>query len=109
MWWIWIALLIEAMGFLLVWGLLLAAAPRSEKDRCYEDEAQVRALANWRASGCRGWMATESLNRGSSMLRPPEPPQDIWQLVDPPRSQGRIHAELREIGSPLRAFIRPTG
>jgi len=51
MWWIWIALLIEAVGLLLVWGLLLTAAPRSEKERCYEDEAQVRALANWRAGG----------------------------------------------------------
>jgi hypothetical protein len=29
MWWIWIALLIEALGFLLVWGLLLMAAPES--------------------------------------------------------------------------------
>ena len=51
MWWIWIALLVEAVGLLLVWGLLLTAAPRSEKERCYEDEAQVRALANWRARG----------------------------------------------------------
>jgi hypothetical protein len=54
--------LIEAVGFLLVWGLLLAAAPRSEKELCHEDEAQVRALANWRANGCRGLVATESLN-----------------------------------------------
>jgi hypothetical protein len=45
MWWIWIALLAEAVGLLLVWGLLRTAAPRSEKERCYEDEAQVRALA----------------------------------------------------------------
>jgi hypothetical protein len=50
MWWIGIVL-IEAVGFLLVWRLLLTAAPKSEKERCYEDEAQVRALANWRASG----------------------------------------------------------
>jgi hypothetical protein len=62
MWWIWIVSLIEAVGFLLVWGLLLAAAPRSEKELCHEDEAQVRALANWRANGCRGLVATESLN-----------------------------------------------
>jgi hypothetical protein len=108
MWWIGIVL-IEAVGFLLVWRLLLTAAPKSEKELCYEDEAQVRALANWRASGCRGWVATESLNRGSSMSRPPGPPQAIWQLVDPSRSQGRIRANLREIGSPLRALIRPTG
>jgi hypothetical protein len=104
MWWIGIVL-IEAVGFL----LLLTAAPKSEKELCYEDEAQVRALANWRASGCRGWVATESLNPGSSMSRPPGPPQDIWQLVDPSRSQGRIRANLREIGLPLRALIRPTG
>jgi len=99
MWWIWIALLIEAVGLLLVWRLLLTAAPRSEKERCYEDEAQVRALANWRASGDRGWVATD----GSSM------PQDNGQLVDSPRSQGRIGAELRKIGSLVRAFIRPAG
>jgi hypothetical protein len=71
MWWIWIVLLIEAVGCLLVWRLLLAAAPRSEKERCYEDEAQVRALANWRASGGRGWVATESSKQS----------QDIGQLV----------------------------
>ena len=58
-WWIWIALLIEAVGFLLVAGLLLTAAPKSEKELCYEEEAQVRALANWRASGGRGWVATD--------------------------------------------------
>jgi hypothetical protein len=98
-WWIWVALLIEALGFLLVWRLLLTAAPRSEKERCYEDEAQVRALANWRASGGRGWVATDG----------PSKPQDIGQLVDPPRSQGWIRAKLAVIGSPLRAFIRPAG
>jgi hypothetical protein len=96
---IWIALLIEAGGFLLVWRLLLAAAPRSEKERCYEDEGQVRALANWRARGGRGWVATDG----------PSKPQDIGQLVDPPRSQGRIRAKLAVIGSPLRALIKPTG
>jgi len=60
MWWIGIVLLIEAVGFLLGWGLLLTAAPKSERELYYEDEAQVRALANWRASGGRGWLATES-------------------------------------------------
>jgi hypothetical protein len=60
MWWIWIALLIEAVGLLLVAGLLRTAAPKSEKELCYEEEAQVRALAIWRANGCRGWVATES-------------------------------------------------
>jgi hypothetical protein len=45
MWWIWIVSLIEAVGFLLVWGLLLAAAPRSEKELCHEDEAQVRGAS----------------------------------------------------------------
>ena len=99
MWWIWIALLIEAVGCLLVAGLLLTAAPKSEKELRYEEEAQVRALANWRANGCRGWVATES----------PKQPQDIGQLVDLSRSQGRIRAELREIGSLLRAFLKPTG
>jgi hypothetical protein len=54
MWWIGIALLIEAVGLLLGWGLLLTAAPKSEKELYYEDEAQVRALANWRASGGHG-------------------------------------------------------
>jgi hypothetical protein len=72
MWWIWIALLIEAVGFLLVAGLLLTAAPKSEKELCYEEEAQVRALAIWRANGCRGWVATESSKQS----------QDIGQLVD---------------------------
>ena len=72
MWWIGIVLLTEAVGFLLVWRLLRTAAPKSEKERCYEDEAQVRALDNWRASGCRGWVATESSKQS----------QDIGQLVD---------------------------
>ena len=99
MWWIWIVLLIEAVGFLLVAGLLLTAAPKSKKELRYEEEAQVRALANWRASGGRGWVATDG----------PSKPQDIGQLVDPPRSQGRTREGLREIGWPLRAFIRPTG
>jgi hypothetical protein len=99
MWWIWIALLIEAVGCLLVWRLLLAAAPRLEKEQRYEDEAQVRALANWRASGGRGWVATDG----------PSKPQDIGRLVDPPRSQGLIRAHLVMIGAPLRALIRPTG
>jgi hypothetical protein len=31
MWWIWIALLIEAGGFLLVAGLLLTAAPNQKR------------------------------------------------------------------------------
>jgi hypothetical protein len=72
MWWIRIALLIEAVGLLLVAGLLLTAAPKSEKELCYEEEAQVRALAIWRANGCRGWVATESSKQS----------QDIGQLVD---------------------------
>ena len=99
MWWIWIVLLIEAVGFLLVAGLLLTAAPKSEKELRYEEEAQVRALTNWRASGGRGWVATDG----------PSKPQEIGQLVDSSRSQELIHAELREIGSPPRASIRPTG
>jgi len=78
MWWIWIALLVEAVGLLLVWGLLLTAAPRSEKERCYEDEAQVRALTNWGAGGGRGLVATDG----------PSKPQDIGQLVDPPPPHG---------------------
>src|SRR6476469_3565768 len=99
MWWIWIALLIEAVGCLLVAGLLLTAAPKSEKELRDEEEAQVRALANWRASGGRGWVATDG----------PSKPQEIGQLVDPSPSQGRIGAEQREIGSLLRAFSRPAG
>src|SRR3954462_3360082 len=63
MWWIWVASLIEAVGLLLLWLLLLMAALRSEKELCYQDEAQVRALANWRLSGCRGWVATECSRR----------------------------------------------
>jgi hypothetical protein len=94
MWWIWIILLIEAVGCLLVAGLLLTAAPRSETERCYEDEAQVRALANWRASGGRGWVATDG----------PSKPQDFGQLVEPSPSQGLIRADLPEIGSPHSAF-----
>ena len=54
-------------------GLLLTAAPRSEKERCYEDEAQVRALTKWGAGGGRGLVATDG----------PSKPQDIGQLVDP--------------------------
>ena len=104
MWGIGIALLIEAVGFLLVWRLLRTAAPKSEKERCYEHEAQVRALDNWRASGCRGWVATGSPNPGYS--RPPEQPQNIGRS---PRSQGRIPRDRREIGSPFRALIKPTG
>jgi hypothetical protein len=34
MWWIGIVL-IEGVGFLLVWRLLLTAAPKSEKELCY--------------------------------------------------------------------------
>jgi hypothetical protein len=110
MWWIWIALLIEAVGLLLVWGLLLTAAPRSEKEQRYEDEAQAQALDDWRASGCCGWVAIEPPKQESSVSRPLGPPPDIGgQLVDPPRSQGRICAKLAVIGSPLRALIRPTG
>ena len=84
-WWIWVALLIEAVGLLLVAGLLLTAAPRSEKERCYGDEAQVRALDNWRASGCRGWVATGSPNPGYS--RPPEQPQNIGAVSTQPRAE----------------------
>ena len=36
-------------------------------------------------------------------------PQEIGQLIEPSRSQGRICANLREIGSPLRAHIKPNG
>ena len=86
MWWIGIALLIQAVGFLLGWGLLLTAAPKSEKELRYEDEAQVRALANWRASGGHGWLATESPKQESS--KPPRPLQDIGQLVDPSTAKG---------------------
>ena len=32
-------MLIQAVGFLLGWGLLLTAAPKSEKELRYEDEA----------------------------------------------------------------------
>jgi hypothetical protein len=77
MWLIWIILPIEAGGFLLVAGLLLTAAPKSEKELRYEDEAQVRALANWRTSGCRGWVATESSKQSQdigSSLTPIGPP-----------------------------------
>jgi hypothetical protein len=108
MWWIWIALLIEAVGLLLVWLLVLMAAPKSEEELRYEEEAQVRALAHWRASGCHGWVATKSPTRGSS--RRPWQPQDIGQLVDSSRSQGRrTRIDLVVIGSPFRALIRPTG
>ena len=86
MWWIGTALLIQAVGFLLGWGLLLTAAPKSERELCYEDEAEVRALANWRASGGRGWLATESPKQDSS--KPPRPLQDIGQLVDPSTAKG---------------------
>ncbi len=40
---------------------------------------------------------------------PRSQPQDTGQLVDPSRRQGPIRAQLREIGSPLRALIKPTG
>jgi len=46
--------------------LLMMAAPRSEEERRRDDEAQIRALDNWRANGCRGWVATELLKRQSS-------------------------------------------
>jgi hypothetical protein len=36
-------------------------------------------------------------------------PQATGQFVDSARSHGRIRADLREIGSPLRALIKPTG
>ena len=87
-WWIWVALLIEAVGLLLVAGLLLTAAPRSEKERCYEDEAQVRALDNWRASGCRGWVATDG----------PSKPQDFGQLVDQADSRRTAGDRFRPTG-----------
>ena len=86
MWWIWIVLLVEAVGCLLVAGLLLTAAPKSERELRYEEEAQVRALANWRASGGHGWLATESPKQDSS--KPPRPLQDIGQLVDPFTAKG---------------------
>jgi hypothetical protein len=75
-WWIWVALLIEAVGLLLVAGLLLTAAPRSEKERCYGETTGEPVVA------AAGWLMAQASRRisGSSLIR-------------------RIRAELREIGS----------
>jgi hypothetical protein len=88
MWWIWIVLLIEAVGLLLLWLLLMMAAPRSDEERHLADEAQVRALDSWRASGCRGWVATESSEQGSSVSRRPGPLQESGSSLTRPAAEG---------------------